>query len=182
EDPCRRPSNQPRAQRERAPVRAEPPDRESGGRRRREAHSRLHAVSAVGQGHQGGIATSVREAIVSSDAPKAIGPYSQAIRAGQLLFLSGQIPLDPASGQLVDGDIAAQTRRVMENLGAVLNAAGLSFAAVVRTTIYLADMNDFAAVNEAYGGYFTAPAHARATVQVARLPKATRVVIDAVAS
>ena len=127
----------------------------------------------------------MRGAIVSSDAPKAIGPYSQAIRAGQLLFLSGQIPLDPASGQLVDGDIAAQTRRVMENLGAVLNAAGLSFAAVVRTTIFLADMNDFAKVNDIYGTFFPAtigPAPARATVQVAHLPKGARVEIDAIAS
>ncbi len=124
----------------------------------------------------------MKEAVSSPDAPKAIGPYSQAIRAGQLLFLSGQIALDPTTGQIVDGDVAAQTRRVMENLGGVLSAAGLSFADVVRTTIYLADMNDFAAVNEAYGGYFTAPAPARATVQVARLPRDARVEIDAVAS
>jgi 2-iminobutanoate/2-iminopropanoate deaminase len=124
----------------------------------------------------------MRQAISSAGAPKAIGPYSQAIRAGQLLFLSGQVPLDPATGQLVGGDIAAQTRRVMENLGAVLNAAGLSFADVVRTTIFLADINDFAAVNEVYGSYFSAPAPARATVQVARLPKDARVEIDAVAS
>ena len=124
----------------------------------------------------------MKQAVSSPDAPKAIGPYSQAIRSGQLLFLSGQVALDPATGQIVDGDVAAQTRRVMENLGAVLEAAGLSFADVVRTTIYLADMNDFAAVNEAYGGYFTAPAPARATVQVARLPRDARVEIDAVAS
>ena len=124
----------------------------------------------------------IRQAISSAGAPKAIGPYSQAIRAGQLLFLSGQVPLDPATDQLVGGDIAAQTRRVMENLGAVLSAAGLSFADVVRTTIFLADINDFAAVNEVYGGYFSAPAPARATVQVARLPKDARVEIDAVAS
>ena len=124
----------------------------------------------------------MRQAISSDGAPKAIGPYSQAIRAGQLLFLSGQVPLDPATGQLVGGDIAAQTRRVMDNLGAVLNAAGLSFADIVRTTIFLADINDFAAVNEVYGSYFSAPAPARATVQVARLPKDARVEIDAVAS
>jgi 2-iminobutanoate/2-iminopropanoate deaminase len=127
----------------------------------------------------------MKHAISSPDAPKAIGPYSQAIRAGQLLFLSGQIPLDPASGQLVDGDIAAQTRRVMENLAAVLKTAGLSLADVVRTTIYLADMSDFAKVNEVYGGYFTpaaGPAPARATVQVAQLPRGARVEIDAVAS
>jgi len=124
----------------------------------------------------------MRQAISSDGAPKAIGPYSQAIRAGQLLFLSGQVPLDPATGQLVGGDIAAQTRRVMDNLGAVLNAAGLSFADIVRTTIFLADINDFAAVNDVYGGYFSAPAPARATVQVARLPKDARVEIDAIAN
>jgi 2-iminobutanoate/2-iminopropanoate deaminase len=124
----------------------------------------------------------MKQAISSPDAPKAIGPYSQAIRAGQLLFLSGQIPLDPASGQMIDGDISAQTKRVMENLGAVLKAAGLSFEAVVRTTIFLADMNDFAKVNEVYGTYFNSPAPARATVQVAQLPRGARVEIDAIAS
>ena len=124
----------------------------------------------------------MREAISSPDAPRAIGPYSPAIRAGRLLFLSGQIPLDPATGQMIDGDVAAQTRRVMENLGAVLRAGGLSFAHVDRTTIFLADMNDFAAVNEVYGSYFTPPAPARATVQAARLPKDARVQIDAIAS
>ena len=124
----------------------------------------------------------MREAISSPDAPRAIGPYSPAIRAGRLLFLSGQIPLDPETGQMIDGDVTAQTRRVMENLGAVLRAAGLSFAHVVRTTIFLADMNDFAAVNEVYGTYFTPPAPARATVQAARLPKDARVQIDAIAS
>ena len=85
---------------------------------------------------------------------------SPALRAGQLLFLSGQIPLDPATGQMIEGDIAAQTRRVMDNLGALLDAAGLSFGAVVRTTIFLADMNDFTAVNEVYGAYFSVPAPA----------------------
>ena len=124
----------------------------------------------------------MRDAISSPDAPRAIGPYSPAIRAGRLLFLSGQIPLDPATGQMIDGDVTAQTRRVMENLGAVLRAGGLSFAHVVRTTIFLADMNDFAAVNEVYGSYFTPPAPARATVQAARLPKDARVQIDAIAS
>jgi len=134
-------------------------------------------VPEVGKNHESGM----KEAIVTSDAPKAIGPYSQAIRAGQLLFLSGQIPLDPASGQLVEGDVTVQTRRVMESLGAVLKTAGLSFDAVVRTTIFLADMNDFAKVNEVYGTYFTTPAPARATVQVAQLPRGARVEIDAVA-
>jgi len=124
----------------------------------------------------------VKQSISSPDAPKAIGPYSQAVRAGQLLFLSGQVPLDPATGQMIDGDIAAQTRRVFENLGAVLKAGGRSFADVVRTTVFLADMNDFAAMNEVYGHYFTEPYPARATVQVARLPKDARVEIDLIAS
>jgi 2-iminobutanoate/2-iminopropanoate deaminase len=124
----------------------------------------------------------VKQAISSADAPKAIGPYSQAVKAGQLLFLSGQVPLDPVSGQMIDGDIAAQTRRVFENLGAVLKAGGRSFADVVRTTVFLADMNDFAAMNEVYGQYFKEPYPARATVQVARLPKDARVEIDLIAS
>ena len=123
-----------------------------------------------------------KTAVSSADAPKAIGPYSQAIRAGQLLFLSGQVPIDPATGQLVSGDIAAQTRRVFDNLAAVLKAGGRSFGDVVRTTVFLADMNDFAAVNEVYGQYFEEPYPARATVQVARLPKDARVEIDLIAS
>ena len=124
----------------------------------------------------------MKQAVSSPDAPKAIGPYSQAVRAGQLLFVSGQVPLDPATGQLVSGDIAAQTRRVFDNLGAVLKAGGRSFADVVRTTVFLADMNDFATVNEVYGTYFSEPYPARATVQVARLPKDARVEIDVIAS
>jgi 2-iminobutanoate/2-iminopropanoate deaminase len=135
-------------------------------------------VSAVEEGRQGG----VKQAISSPGAPKAIGPYSQAVRAGQLLFLSGQVPLDPVTGQMIDGDIAAQTRRVFENLRAVLEAGGRSFADVVRTTVFLADMNDFAAMNEVYGQYFSEPYPARATVQVARLPKDARVEIDVIAS
>jgi len=124
----------------------------------------------------------MKQAVSSPDAPKAIGPYSQAVRAGQLLFVSGQVPLDPATGQIVSGDIAAQTRRVFDNLGAVLKAGGRSFADVVRTTVFLADMNDFATVNEVYGTYFSEPYPARATVQVARLPKDARVEIDVIAS
>jgi len=124
----------------------------------------------------------MKTAISSPRAPKAIGPYSAAVRAGQLLFVSGQIPLDPATGQMVDGDVSAQTKRVMENLAAVLEASGASFGDVVRTTIFLADMNDFAKVNEVYGSYFREPFPARATVQVARLPRDARVEIDAVAS
>ena len=123
-----------------------------------------------------------RQAVSSDGAPKAIGPYSQAIRAGSLLFVSGQIPLDPATGAMVEGDIAAQTHRVFANLGAILAAAGSSFDDVVRTTVYLADMNDFGTVNEIYGTYFSSPAPARATVQAARLPKDARVEIDLIAS
>ena len=124
----------------------------------------------------------MNQAISSPDAPKAIGPYSQAIRTGDLLFAAGQIPTDPATGAIVDGDVAAQTRRVFDNLAAVLAAANLSFANVVKTTVFLADMNDFAAVNEVYGKYFAEPYPARATVQVARLPKDARVEIDLIAS
>ncbi|HAK53889.1 MAG TPA: reactive intermediate/imine deaminase [Acidobacteria bacterium] len=123
----------------------------------------------------------MRQAIQTSDAPQAIGPYSQAVRAGEFLFISGQIPLDPATGEIVDGDIAAQTERVMENIGAILAAAGVSFANVVRTTIFVADLGDFATVNDVYARYFDAPAPARATFQVARLPKDARVEIDAIA-
>lgn len=124
----------------------------------------------------------MKQAVASANAPKAIGPYSQAIRAGHLVFLSGQIPLDPDTGTVVEGDVAAQTRRVMENLAAVLAAAGLSFAHVVRTTIFLADMNDFSTVNEVYGKYFAEPYPARATVQVARLPRDVRVEIEVIAA
>ena len=123
----------------------------------------------------------MRQAVSTPSAPAAIGPYSQAIKAGHLLFVSGQVPIDPASGQIVAGDIAQQTRRVFENIGAILHAAGLSFDAVVRTTVYLADMNEFAAMNEVYATYFSAPAPARATVQVSRLPRDARVEIDAIA-
>ena len=123
----------------------------------------------------------MREAISTSAAPAAIGPYSQAIRAGSLLFVSGQIPLDPETSALVDGDIRVQTHRVFRNLAGILEAAGTSLDRVVRATVYLADMNDFAAMNEVYGGYFTAPAPARATVQVSRLPKDARIEIDAIA-
>ena len=124
----------------------------------------------------------MRQAVSTPSAPKAIGPYSQAIRAGSLLFVSGQVPIDPATGQIINGDIAAQTHRVFQNIGEILKAGGASFDHVVRTTVFLADMNDFAAMNEAYGTYFTTPAPARATVQVSRLPKDARVEIDVIAS
>jgi 2-iminobutanoate/2-iminopropanoate deaminase len=121
-----------------------------------------------------------REAVSAPEAPKAIGPYSPAIRAGNLLFLSGQIPLD-AAGQLVGGDIAAQTEQVMRNIGALLKAAGAGFEHVVRTTVFLADMNEFAAMNAVYGTFVVDPPPARATVQVARLPRDVRVEIDVIA-
>jgi len=124
----------------------------------------------------------MKQTISSPDAPKAIGPYSQAVRAGQLLFVSGQVPIDPATGEVVAGDIAAQTRRVFGNLEAVLKAGGRSFNDVVRTTVFLVDMNDFAEVNRVYGTFFSEPYPARATVQVSRLPKDARVEIDAIAS
>ena len=121
--------------------------------------------------------------VVSSPAaPKAIGPYSPAIRAGQLLFVSGQVSIDPASGSFVAGGIKAETRRVLENIGALLKAGNLDFSAVVRTTVFLSDMNDFAAMNEVYGGFFAEPYPARATVQVARLPRDARVEIDVIAA
>jgi 2-iminobutanoate/2-iminopropanoate deaminase len=121
-------------------------------------------------------------AVSSPGGPKAIGPYSPAIRVGQLLFISGQVPFDPATGTLVSGDIAAETRQVMENIGALLKAGGLDFFAVVRTTVFLADMDDFAAMNAEYGRYFAEPYPARATVQVARLPRDARIEIDAIAA
>ena len=123
----------------------------------------------------------MRETINTQDAPQAIGPYSQAVRAGGLLFVSGQIPLDPSTGEIVEGDIRAQTERVMQNIGGILTAAGVSFDRVVRTTIFVADLGDFATINDVYGSYFEAPAPARATFQVARLPKDARVEIDAIA-
>jgi len=120
-------------------------------------------------------------AVSTPAAPGAIGPYSQAIRAGDFLFLSGQIPLDPATGQVVEGGIAAQTHQVLKNLGAVLAAAGTSYDRVVKTTVYLADMAEFAEMNATYAGYFSAPAPARATIQAAGLPRGVRVEIDIVA-
>ena len=124
----------------------------------------------------------MKHAISSHGAPKAIGPYSPAIRAGQLLFVSGQVAIDPATGNMITGGIADQTRRVLDNIGELLLAAGRSFGDVARTTVFLADMNDFVAMNEIYGQYFKEPYPARATVQVARLPKDARVEIDVIAS
>jgi 2-iminobutanoate/2-iminopropanoate deaminase len=123
----------------------------------------------------------MREAVSTSAAPAAIGPYSQAIRAGSLLFVSGQIPLDPETGTLVEGDIRVQTHRVFRNLAGILAAGGSSLDRVVRATVYLADMNDFAAMNDVYATYFGSPAPARSTIQAARLPREARVEIDVIA-
>jgi 2-iminobutanoate/2-iminopropanoate deaminase len=122
-----------------------------------------------------------RSIVSTAEAPDAIGPYSQAIAAGNLLFCSGQIPLDPSSGQIVEGDVETQARRVLENLLAVLRAGGSSPEQVVKTTIFLADMDDFAKVNAVYGEYFSSDPPARSTVQVARLPRDVRVEIEAIA-
>ena len=121
-----------------------------------------------------------REPISTELAPAAIGPYSQAVRAGGSVFLSGQIPLDPATGQLVDGDIQVQTRRVFDNLKAVCAAAGGSLDEVVRVGIYLMDLSDFAQVNAVMAEYFQAPYPARSTIQVSGLPRGARVEIDAI--
>ncbi len=124
----------------------------------------------------------MKQAVVVPNGPKAIGPYSPALRAGQLLFLSGQVPLDPATGSLVDGDIASQTRQVLRNIGTLLATAGLTHDAVVRTTVFLADMDDFAAMNGAYAEFFSEPYPARSTVQAARLPRDARIEIDVIAT
>lgn len=121
------------------------------------------------------------KAISTNQAPAAIGPYSQAIQSGDLVFLSGQVPIDPATGELVAGDIAVQTERVLDNLSAVLAAAGCTFADVAKTTIYLVDLGDFQVVNQTYAKHFSAAPPARATVQVSALPKGARVEIDAIA-
>jgi 2-iminobutanoate/2-iminopropanoate deaminase len=123
-----------------------------------------------------------KQAVGSSRAPRAIGPYSAALRAGSLLFVSGQIPIDPATGSMIDGDIAAQTTQVLRNVSALLEGGGLSLAHVVRTTVFLADMNDFGAMNEVYRTFFTEPYPARSTVQAARLPRDARIEIDVIAS
>jgi len=119
--------------------------------------------------------------ITTSKAPSAIGPYSQGVEAGGFVFVSGQIPIDPSSGDVIASDIGAQTERVLENVAAVLRAAGSSMDAVVKTTVYLVDLADFAAMNSVYARYFPSPSPARATVQAARLPRDARVEIDAIA-
>ncbi len=122
-----------------------------------------------------------KKALFTDKAPRPIGPYSQAIKAGNFLFLAGQVSLDPATGELIEGDIAAQTRRTMENIMAVLENAGLGPENVVKATVYLVDMDDFAAMNEVYGTYFKETPPARAAIQVARLPKDAKVEIDMIA-
>ena len=123
----------------------------------------------------------MRQAVSAPNAAKPIGPYSPAIRAGNLLFISGQVGFDPATGGLIDGDISAQTDQVMRNIGALLEAAGTDFAHVVRTTVFLADMGEFAAMNAVYARYVVDPPPARSTVQVAALPRNARVEIDVIA-
>jgi 2-iminobutanoate/2-iminopropanoate deaminase len=123
----------------------------------------------------------VKELVTAAGAARAIGPYSPALKIGNLLFLSGSIPLDPVSGQLVQGGIVEQTTRVMENIKALLEAAGASFNQVARTTVFMIDLGEFAQMNEVYSKYFAAPYPARSTVQVVKLPRDVRVEIDVIA-
>jgi len=123
----------------------------------------------------------MRDVISTKEAPQAIGPYSQAIRANGFVFISGQIAIDPATQQVINGDVAVQTERVLKNLAAILKAAGSAIEKVVRTTVFLKDMGDFAAMNEVYGKHFSAAPPARSTVQAARLPKDVLVEIDVIA-
>ncbi len=120
----------------------------------------------------------MKEIVATENGPKAIGPYSQAIKANGFVFMSGQIPFDPATGKIIEGDIAAQTARVLENLKAIATAAGSSLDRAVKATVFLKDMNDFVAMNEVYGKYFVANPPARSTVEVARLPRDVRVEIE----
>ena len=123
----------------------------------------------------------MKQVIHTDSAPAAIGPYSQAIQIGDLLFVSGQVPIDPDTGAVVEGDIRAQAQQSLNNLKAILNAAGTNMGAVVKTTVFLADMNDFVAMNEVYAQFFQEPYPARSAVQVARLPKDAKVEIEAIA-
>ena len=123
----------------------------------------------------------MKQVIHTDSAPAAIGPYSQAIQIGDLLFVSGQVPIDPSTGAIVEGDIKAQAQQSLNNLKAILNAAGTNMGAVVKTTVFLADMNDFAAMNEVYAQFFQEPLPARSAVQVGRLPKDAKVEIEAIA-
>ena len=123
----------------------------------------------------------MKQVIHTDSAPAAIGPYSQAIQIGDFLFVSGQVPIDPSTGAIVEGDIKVQAQQSLNNLKAILNAAGTNMGAVVKTTVFLADMNDFAAMNEVYAQFFQEPFPARSAVQVARLPKDAKVEIEAIA-
>jgi 2-iminobutanoate/2-iminopropanoate deaminase len=123
----------------------------------------------------------MKKVIASSEAPAAVGPYSQAVAVGDTLYCAGQIPLNPATGELIEGDVTAQTERVLENLGGVLRANGMTYADVVKTTVFLTDLANFAAMNEVYARYFAAPFPARSTIQVAGLPKGSQVEIEALA-
>ena len=123
----------------------------------------------------------MKQVIHTDSAPAAIGPYSQAIQIGDLLFVSGQVPIDPSTGAVVEGDIKAQAQQSLNYLKAILNAAGTNMGAVVKTTVFLADMNDFAAMNEVYAQFFQEPFPARSAVQVGRLPKDAKVEIEAIA-
>ena len=123
----------------------------------------------------------MKQVIHTDSAPAAIGPYSQAIQIGDLLFVSGQVPIDPSTGAVVEGDIKAQAQQSLNNLKAILNAAGTNMGAVVKTTVFQADMNDFAAMNEVYAQFFQEPFPARSAVQVGRLPKDAKVEIEAIA-
>jgi 2-iminobutanoate/2-iminopropanoate deaminase len=140
---------------------------------RRKEREQIKTISFVDGG-------SLKEVIATEKGPKAIGPYSQAIKANGFVYTAGQIPFDPATGQLMEGDVAQQTGRVMENLKAIVEAAGSSLDKTVKATVFLKDMGDFAAMNEVYGRYFTKNPPARSTVEVSRLPRDVRVEIDLV--
>ena len=169
----------------RAAVRAESADRPGVDQRRHQAHSRLHALPAIEQSRQGGVATVVVKT-APFRAPHAPEPDRARTRRPSAPAICSSSPdrfrSIPPPAQLVDGDIAAQTRQALDNIGALLEAGGLSFADVVRTTVFLADMNDFAAMNEIYGDFFSEPYPARSTVQAARLPSDARIEIDAIAA
>ena len=124
----------------------------------------------------------MKKIISTNEAPAAIGPYSQAVRSGRFLFCSGQIPLDPKSGQIVTGDIATQTRRVLDNIASILRAEGMTFDSIVKTTIFLTTLDDFQTVNETYGSYFKQDPPARSTVQVSALPRGVNVEIEVIAA
>jgi len=131
---------------------------------------RLHSLSV-----------SMKKVIATSEAPKAVGPYSQAVAVGNFLFCAGQIPLDPATGELIEGDVTAQTDRVLQNVAGVLRANGMTFANVVKSTVFMVDLANFAAMNAVYSKYFSEPFPARSTIQVAGLPKGSQVEIEVIA-